>query len=214
MEGRPMSSQTTLALTDADARAGAPDGSTALAPEQSLFQMPKQRNAATGALSGISAFAKGVVVGAVGLVAAPVAGAREGGVRGALQGAGIGVAGAVILPVAGAVIGLTQLARGVLATPDAIAQRSKGKIWDEELGEWIVYDLQDEARALLSETEEEWCVYNHIHRTVTVSLRNSVGWQVRGSRWKRGPRSSSRFLGCSPATIPLSTSPEVVRVGM
>eukprot|EP00962_Isochrysis_galbana_P047010 scaffold19089_cov87-Isochrysis_galbana.AAC.1 len=142
-------------------RAGA---AVPLDAEDALFSLPKPNHAGTGALSGLGAFAKGVFVGAVGLVAAPAAGAREGGVKGAIQGAGIGVAGAVILPVAGAVVGCVQLARGVAATPEAITQRTQGKIWDEETREWVAYDLHEEARAVLGETEDEWCARTGVPR--------------------------------------------------
>jgi hypothetical protein len=133
--------------------------------EDSLFSLPKPNHAGSGALSGLGALAKGILLGGVGLVAAPVAGAREGGLKGAIQGAGIGVAGAVILPVAGAVVGCVQLVRGVAATPEAIAQRSQGKIWDEETREWVSYDLHEEARAVLGETEDEWCARTGVPRS-------------------------------------------------
>jgi len=130
--------------------------------EESLFSMRRPRNAGAGAMSGVKSILKGVAVGAVGLVAAPVQGARDGGAKGFLAGLGIGVAGAVALPVAGAVVGCVQLTRGVLNTPEAIQERAKGKIWDEDTQKWVVYDLQAQAREVLEETEDEWCLRHGI----------------------------------------------------
>ena len=139
--GDPLAPETTCTALASTA----PEASAAAEPsplDEALFSLRKPKDAGKGAMSGLSAFAKGVAVGAVGLVAAPVAGAREGGVKGALAGAGLGVAGAVVLPVAGAVVGCVQLTRGILATPEAIAERGKGKIWDEDTRTWVAYDLQ------------------------------------------------------------------------
>ena len=51
------------------------------------------------------------------------------------------------LPVYGAVVGSVQVARGALNTPEAFAERSKGKVWDEDSRAWVSYNLLDEARA-------------------------------------------------------------------
>ena len=96
-------------------------------------------------------------MGAVGLVAGPVMGAREGGVGGFFTGLGAGLLGAVALPVSGVVIGAVQLARGALNTPEAISERGKGKVWDEDTRTWVSYDLKEEAREMLALSEEEWC---------------------------------------------------------
>ena len=89
-------------------------------------------------------------MGMVGLVATPVLGAKEGGVKGFFTGLGAGIVGAVALPVAGAVVGAVQVSRGALNTPEAIAERSKGKIWDEDSRSWVAYDLPGEAREVLA----------------------------------------------------------------
>eukprot|EP00951_Prasinocladus_malaysianus_P040159 scaffold457661_cov47-Prasinocladus_malaysianus.AAC.1 len=94
--------------------------------------------------------AKGFLAGAIGLVACPVIGACQDGCKGAAYGLGAGerpchapgegsqlvespqvsVVGAVVLPVAGTVVGATQMVRGVINTPEAITESSKGKIWN------------------------------------------------------------------------------------
>ena len=98
-----------------------------------LFSMRRPRNATAGVSSGLKSAAKGVGMGVVGLVAAPMLGAKENGIKGFLAGLGAGLVGAVALPVAGAVVGAVQVGRGVLNTPEAIKERSAGKIWDEDL---------------------------------------------------------------------------------
>ena len=42
-----------------------------------------------------------------------------------------GVAGAVLLPVAGLGIGVTQVVRGAVNTPEAIREVNKGRLWDQ-----------------------------------------------------------------------------------
>ena len=80
-------------------------------------------------------------MGAVGLVAAPALGAREAGVKGFFAGLGAGILGAFTLPVYGTIVGTVQVARGALNTPEAFAERSRGKIWDEDTRAWVSYDL-------------------------------------------------------------------------
>ena len=127
------------------------------ADQTTLFSTRKPRNLQAGMASGIKSVAKGVGMGMVGLVAAPVLGAKEGGVKGFFTGLGAGIVGAVALPVAGAVVGAVQVSRGALNTPEAIAERSKGKIWDEDSRSWVAYDLPGDAREVLATSEEEWC---------------------------------------------------------
>lgn len=157
----------------AEAPAGPSTGSPAEAPadgpqvkdsgdDDSMFSTRRPRNAGAGLSSGLKSIIKGVGMGAVGLVSAPVIGARESGVKGFVAGLGIGVAGAVALPVAGTVIGCVQLTRGVLNTPEALKQRARGAIWDETTHAWVMYDLQSEARELLGQSEDEWCQENGV----------------------------------------------------
>jgi hypothetical protein len=156
--------------------AGAGESSTALSlipePGQSdadeldqmgqMFSTRKPRNLQAGVASGVKSVAKGVGMGMVGLVAAPVLGAKEAGVKGFFTGLGAGILGAVALPAYGAIVGAVQVSRGVLNTPEAIAERSRGKIWDEDSRSWVTYDLPGEARDILSLSEEEWCRANGV----------------------------------------------------
>jgi hypothetical protein len=59
----------------------------------------KPRHAGQGAWRMLKSVGTGVAAGAATLVAAPIAGARENGVKGFAAGLGLGVVGAVVLPV-------------------------------------------------------------------------------------------------------------------
>ena len=135
-----------------------PDGDATpavLGDDGALFSTRRPRNVQAGLASGVKSVAKGAAMGAVGLVAGPVMGAREGGVGGFFTGLGAGLLGAVALPVSGVVIGAVQLARGALNTPEAISERGKGKVWDEDTRTWVSYDLKEEAREMLDAMEED-----------------------------------------------------------
>ena len=122
-----------------------------------IFSFRKPSDLKAGVSSGAKSVAKGVGLGVGALIGAPVLGAREGGLKGFAAGLGTGIIMGIALPVSGVVVGAVQVARGALNQPEAIAERSKGKIWDEDTRTWVAYNLQEDARALLGETEEEWC---------------------------------------------------------
>ncbi|GAX76162.1 hypothetical protein CEUSTIGMA_g3606.t1 [Chlamydomonas eustigma] len=102
-----------------------------------VFSLRKPRDAAAGLSSGAKSMAKGIIGGAVGLFALPAVGASKDGVKGFAKGLAAGVVGAVVLPVAGVGVGLVQIGRGICNQPEAINQASKGKVWDEEMREWV-----------------------------------------------------------------------------
>lgn len=110
-----------------------------------LFSTRKPKNMTAGISSGLKSVGKGIAAGAVSLVAAPVAGAKEEGVSGFLKGLGVGVATAVALPVTGLVVGTIQVGRGVANMGEAKKGKQAGKTWDEEKREWIFYKLDEEA---------------------------------------------------------------------
>ncbi|MEW5319507.1 MAG: hypothetical protein WDW38_010652 [Sanguina aurantia] len=102
-----------------------------------VFSLRKPKDAKAGLSSGLKSLAKGVLGGAVGLIAAPVVGATQDGFVGFAKGLATGVVGAVVLPVAGVGVGLFQIGRGVVNQSDALVQTSRGKIWDEERRSWV-----------------------------------------------------------------------------
>eukprot|EP00887_Chlorella_sp_A99_P007866 scaffold20.g7866.t1 len=102
-----------------------------------IFSLRKPKNAAAGFSSGAKSVVKGVLAGAVGLVAAPAIGAHQDGLRGFAKGAAAGVAGAVLLPVTGVAVGATQVARGIINTPEAVREAGAGKVWDKRQRCWV-----------------------------------------------------------------------------
>jgi hypothetical protein len=121
-----------------------------------LFSTRKPKDASAGAASGLKSIGKGVLAGVAGLVAGPVVGAREEGVSGFFKGLGAGILGAVMLPAAGAVVGATQLGRGVFNSADAMSEKRKGKEWDSDEREWVLYNLSDEAERILNMDEKAY----------------------------------------------------------
>ena len=128
-----------------------------------ILPLRKPKHVIDGAASGMKLVVGGVVTGAVGLVAMPAMGAREGaktgGVKGAAKGfaGGLakGVVGAVVLPVAGSIAGGSQVIRGVVQTPFSISGAVKGKQWDKDARTWRHYSLPDE-EAEVTNAEAEW----------------------------------------------------------
>ena len=84
------------------------------------------------------------MAGVASLVAQPVAGAQEGGVRGFFAGLATGVASAVALPVTGVCVGAYQVGRGVCNSAEAMHSSRQGMQWDKERREWIYYYLDKE----------------------------------------------------------------------
>lgn len=78
------------------------------------------------------------------LIALPIAGAHEGGVKGFMAGLATGVVTAVALPITGVCIGAYQLSRGVVNSAEAMRNSRQGMLWDEEKREWYFYLLDGE----------------------------------------------------------------------
>ena len=97
---------------------------------------------------------KGTVAGAANLVAQPIAGAHQDGVKGFLTGLATGVATAVALPVAGVCVGAYQVGRGIVNSGEAMVSAQKGMIWDEERREWYFYDMDAEMAQVLAAEDE------------------------------------------------------------
>ena len=106
-----------------------------------MFSTRRPRNLVAGVASGGKSLLKGFFGGAVGLVAAPIVGAKDNGLQGFVAGLGTGLVGAIALPVTGAAIASFQVVRGVINTGEAIVEGAAGKDWDEERREWYAHDL-------------------------------------------------------------------------
>ena len=124
-----------------------------------VFSLRKPRDCKAGLSSGLKSVAKGVFGGLAGLVGAPILGANTGGLVGFAKGLAAGtagssaapscadaegrwcegllphtpagVAGVVVLPVTGMTVGVVQVVRGLVNTPEAVYEATQGKLWDD-----------------------------------------------------------------------------------
>ena len=85
------------------------------------------------------------MTGAVGLIAAPISGAKTGGVQGFFMGLASGLFTAVTLPVAGAAVATYQVGRGAINSVEEAIESAYGKDWDQQKREWYNYDLAADA---------------------------------------------------------------------
>jgi hypothetical protein len=122
-----------------------------------LFDTARPKHVLSGLGSGVKSVLKGAVAGVFGLFAAPIEGAMSGGTKGFMKGLGAGIAGAVAMPAAGACVAAWQVTRGVVNTPAAVVNASKGRDWDPETRQWVDHTpfiLEEQAQKALAEGEE------------------------------------------------------------
>jgi len=77
-------------------------------------------NIVSGTAKGVGVMAAGVGAGAVAVVALPVAGAKNGGIKGGLGGLLAGMAGLTVGVVGGSLMGVGTMVKGIIDTPGAI----------------------------------------------------------------------------------------------
>jgi curved DNA-binding protein CbpA len=133
-----------------------------------LFSLRKPQNAASGFMSAAKSVGKGVLAGAVGLIAAPAVGASQDGFKGFAKGAAAGIAGAVLLPATGVAVGAVQVVRGIANTPEAIKESSRGKHWDKKSRAWV----NNPGTALII---DDGVSYAHLRSTPGASLDDYYG---------------------------------------
>jgi hypothetical protein len=104
----------------------------------SLFSTRRPKDASAGLSSATKSIGKGVLAGAVSLVAQPIAGAQQEGAKGFFKGLATGVASAVALPLTGVAIGAYQVARGVGNQGEANKAAKQGMQWDDVKREWYL----------------------------------------------------------------------------
>ena len=126
-----------------------------------LMDTTRPKNALSGLGSGLKFIGGGIVAGTAALVSAPIVGARENGAMGLLTGVAKGVGGFVGLTVGGVAVGVTQIARGIANTPEALAKGSrKDYKWDKEKGKWykdvyVLRELEVDANTEEAESDRE-----------------------------------------------------------
>jgi len=113
-----------------------------------LFSTRRPKDGFAGISSATKSIGKGVVAGAVSLVAQPIAGARQDGVKGFLSGLTTGVASALVLPVTGICVGAYQVARGLGNSGEASKAQKEGKVWDDEKRTWYHYFIDTEVKEI------------------------------------------------------------------
>eukprot|EP00397_Hematodinium_sp_SG-2012_P010214 GEMP01010323.1.p1 GENE.GEMP01010323.1~~GEMP01010323.1.p1 ORF type:complete len:881 (+),score=200.07 GEMP01010323.1:81-2723(+) len=122
------------------------------------WQKTEPKHAVDGLCSGLGYMAGGVAAGAATMCAAPVLGAKNGGVAGFFKGVAAGTVAGVGLAVGGTAFGVTQVCRGVKNTPEALSQPANMR-WDQDLRRWVDKTVHLEAMALLpleySDTEDD-----------------------------------------------------------
>eukprot|EP00804_Cyclotella_cryptica_P020564 CCRYP_003407-RA/>CCRYP_003407-RA protein AED:0.20 eAED:0.20 QI:141/1/1/1/0.5/0.33/3/2533/626 len=107
----------------------------------SLFSTRRPKDGWAGISSGLKSVGKGTVAGVASLIAQPIAGAHENGVKGFFGGLATGVASAVALPLTGVCVGAYQVGRGVVNSVEAMNASRAGMQWDQDKREWIFYYL-------------------------------------------------------------------------
>eukprot|EP00899_Mesostigma_viride_P016363 jgi/Mesvir1/24728/Mv21993-RA.1 len=110
-----------------------------------------QRLNSSGLSSGLKNVTKGLISGIAALIACPFIGAKEKGATGFAIGAVEGLVSAVALPLMGLGTGLYQFGRGVIYTPEALAEHLADKMWDKDKRRWYSYSLKAEAEELKNE---------------------------------------------------------------
>jgi hypothetical protein len=109
-----------------------------------LFSTRRPKDGWAGLSSGLKSVVKGTAAGIASLIAQPIVGAQQDGIRGFCVGVGTGVASAVALPVMGVAVGAYQVGRGVVNSAEAMSASHKGMVWNESTREWYYYYLQQE----------------------------------------------------------------------
>lgn len=126
--------------------------------DMDLFDMKKPKHVLSGLGSGAKSMLKGAAAGIFGLFAAPIEGALSGGTKGFVKGLGMGIGGAVLMPCAGACVAAVQVTRGVLHTPAAVVNSSRGRDWDSDTRKWIDHTpfiLEEQAQLTLNEEDAD-----------------------------------------------------------
>eukprot|EP00804_Cyclotella_cryptica_P015641 CCRYP_003628-RB/>CCRYP_003628-RB protein AED:0.09 eAED:0.09 QI:165/0.83/0.85/1/0.66/0.57/7/1472/550 len=137
----------------------------AAAKEQlnALLNASRPKHVGYGVAAGVSNVVSGAV-GGVGLaVMAPTLGLAQGAKHGGIVGGTIGLVGGALVGaiggaaviVSGAVGGVTQVVRGIAATPDAIIEPRRGKWWNDNEGKWIMTNLEDELKEMANIPEDD-----------------------------------------------------------
>jgi len=115
----------------------------------------RPKDAGDGFVRGLKTAGTGLGAGLAMAVAAPVCGAKEGGVLGFAKGLGLGIVGGAGMAIGGTVAGVAQVGRGIGMAHTAHYARREEKVWDQEIGQWVDADLCAEEQALEGENSDD-----------------------------------------------------------
>lgn len=141
--------ESTAIIMTGPASAGTPSatdapGSVAASKSAATKMHPEPSDAGQGLLHGVGYAVAGVGYGVAAVVAAPVVGYKEHGVRGAAMGTLLGGVAGVGATVVGAARGLFAVGDGIAQTPRKLHATVTGKEWDPLGGRYDEYSLPRE----------------------------------------------------------------------
>ncbi|ANQ08723.1 DnaJ protein [Plasmodium coatneyi] len=121
-----------------------------------IFSTRKPKHAGAGLVSGLKSVTKGIIVGTSFLFISPYLCAKAEGINGFFKGMFFGLLSAIVIPIISLGVASYQIGRGIMNTPESIAQKALGKIWDDEKREWydFYYNLDEEANKVLNEIND------------------------------------------------------------
>jgi DnaJ-domain-containing protein 1 len=72
-------------------------------------------------------------------------------------------------------MGVTQVVRGVTATPEAMTAPTKGKWWDENTGKWVYTNLAEEAKSLEGVPNDDSDLLEEIEKDIDLRASTAGG---------------------------------------
>jgi len=106
-----------------------------------FWAQTRPKDATDGVMRGLSTAGVSIAGGLAAAVATPVWGAKQGGALGFVKGLGMGVISGLGMATVGTACGVAQIGRGIMQAPTAHRARREEKVWDQELGQWVDFDL-------------------------------------------------------------------------
>lgn len=154
---------------------------------EELLNTSRPKNLAQGVGGGVS----NIVAGAVGAAGVAVllptiglaSGLRGGGIIGAALGVTVGAVAGIIggaaLAVGGAVSGVVQIGRGFAAVPQSIIAPRQGKWWNENIGAWVLTDMEEERKQLLDTPEDDGDILNKVQADIDATASTDSSKEVK-----------------------------------
>lgn len=107
-----------------------------------VFSIKQPVSVFDGLVSAITNIITGTGLASSFIVLTPYIKYKENGIIGIAEGLVKGSIAAIFVSVIGICLGTYQCTRGIINTPDSIYSLLNGKIWDNNINEWVYYDLE------------------------------------------------------------------------